>query len=234
MKLMSPSVVKDTRQNELRQQLLRAKEVDEITNTINIRRAKSEVEFNESLARNRAKWALEEEEHAKRVKDMESEVKVLESQKQHALIPIHLYKKKADELMAEAEAVMEKVQEKERNVDATMELLETKLTDVGDREIAVAKEESRQTVAKLGIESQQEEVKVNIQKSMDAIYNFNIYRLKEEENLSERKKEVALAEISFKAKTDKYKRDLEALKIFDIQLKDERATLDREIARQKK
>jgi formate hydrogenlyase subunit 6/NADH:ubiquinone oxidoreductase subunit I len=42
------------------------------------------------------------------------------------------------------------------------------------------------------------------------------------------KEDVFIAETNFQAKTEKFKRDMEALRVWEIQLKDERDTLERE------
>lgn len=234
MKLLSPVAQKDARQTEITRQLLRAKETEDIILKINVRRAKAEADFADSLARNRVIWAQEEEEHAKRLKDMEAELKPLEERKRQALIPLEVYKEDAAKVVAEARRIFDRATEKEQLLDQGAEMLEQKLTAVADRENAVTREEKRQEVAKLGIETQQEETKKGLSKLSEAMFNFDLYKQKEEGSLLIRKKEVSLAEINFKAKTEKYQRDLEALKILEAQLKDERATLDRAIARQKK
>lgn len=233
MKLLSPLAQKDKQQEETVRKILRTQETEELAKKANIKLARAEADFNEALARNRSKWALEEEEHAKRILHMSDEVAALENRKKDALVPISMYKEEVDKTMAEAKNIVARAKEKEENVDYLTEKLEEKLTEVGDRENAVAKEEQRQTIAKEGIESQKEQVRSGVKQLSQEMLDFHVCKEKEEANISERKKEVALAEINVVAQAEKNQRDLDAMKIWDIQLKDERATLDREYARRK-
>ena len=233
MKLLTPLANKEVRQNEDLKKIIRAKELDDVINKKNIELARSEADFNATLARNRAKWALEEEEHAKRLKDMEAELKPLEQRKQQALIPIEVYKQQADVKMLEAEKYLQTLLTREAEIDDLKELLDEKLTEVSDRENQVAMEEKRQKNALLGIETQQEETKKGVQRLSEDMIMFHEKQEREEASLLQRKKEVTLAEISFKAKTDKLKRDIEALNIRELQVKDERETLQREFDRLK-
>ena len=231
MSLLKPSVVKDLRQEEITRQLLRAKETDEIVKKNNQRLAQSEADFQSMLARNRLIWADEEKEHSERFEEMKKEIEVLEERKKQALIPIEMYKAQADTIFSEATNVLKRAMEREDNASHTQELLEEKLTDVSEREQDVKKEEARLKRVKEGVNMQAENIKQLATRLSSDIANYKVTREKEETSLLERKKEVALAEINFKAKTDKYARDIEALRVFELQLKDKQATLERSFAR---
>lgn len=233
MKLLSPSQNKDARQTELTRQLLRAKEVEEIVNSTNLKLAKSEADFNASLARNRTIWAKEEEEHAKRIKEMEEEVAILQAKKDQALIPIEMYKKEADSLMLEAKQVFDHVKNKEIENEQLKEILEEKLSELSDRENSIKEQEQRIITAKEGIKSQQETTALQAEMLSSQIDEFRVKRDSEERELQKRKNELFMAEANFEAKIEKYKRDLDAVRKLEIKLKDERATLDREYARLK-
>lgn len=233
MKLLSPFATKERQQNELTQKILRIQEIEDLAKQANAKLARAQADFQSVLAQNQAKWANEEAEHTERVKSMTIEVESLENRKKQALIPIQMYKEEVDKAMAEAQEIVKKAKEKEEQADFLLEKLEEKLTDVSDREALVEKEEKRQEVAKQGIESQQRATKEGVERLSKEMMLFHEKCQSEEESLAQRKKELALAEINFNAKIEKYKRDFEALKVWDIQLKDERATLDREYARKK-
>jgi hypothetical protein len=228
MKLLSFSERKDTQQKEQTLKILRTQEVEELASKANAKLARAEADFNATLATNRAKWAVEEQEHADRILSMSKEIEALESRKQQALIPISMYKKEADKIMDEAKEIANKIKEKEEYIDILTEKLEDKLTEVGDREKAVIEQESRITVALAGVKLQQEQVITSIQNLSDDRNAFEAYKQIETDKLAKIKEEIFLAETNFQAKTEKYKRDMEALRVWDIQLKDERNTLERE------
>jgi hypothetical protein len=231
MKLLSFVQTKDSQQKEQALKVMRAQEIEELASKANAKLARAEADFQSTLAKNRAKWALEEEEHAERLKAMEDELKPLEERKRQALIPLQLYKERADEMLQEAKDILVKAQEKEAQADFLQEKLEDKLTSVADREQTVTKEEQRLIIAKEGIQIQQEQIKANAEKLTQEIEAFHEKQRLEETSLLERKKEVSMAEISFQAKVDKYKRDIEALRVAQIQVEDQRQTLERTLKR---
>ena len=231
MKLLSPLVHRDAKQAQDLKQIIRAKEIEKVVLDNNIKLAKSEADFQDSLARNRSIWAKEEEEHSKRLNDMLTEVNVLEQRKQQTLIPIEVYKEQADVKMLEAEKYLTDVIQREAEIDDLKELLDEKLSEVADRENIVAAEEKRQKNVLLGIETQQEETKKGVQRLSEEMFKFHEKQEREESSLLQRKTEVSMAEINFQAKVDKYKRDLENMAVWARQLKDERETLDREKTR---
>lgn len=227
MRLLTPTQNKDARQQQIARDIIRTKETEDVVKRANIRLAKSEADFADFMARNKDIWAKAEEEHAERMRQMQSEVEVLEGRKRMALIPIDMYKKEADDLMQTARDMLAKATEREEDAEDLQELLEEKLTSVADREQAVEKEEQRQTIAKSGIEIQQDQTRKQAEILSGHIAEWNAYKHKEEASLYERKKEVTLAEISFIAKTDKIKRDVESIASERIALKDLRETLER-------
>lgn len=233
MKLLSPLRQKDQQQEELTRKILRIQEVEDLTKKTNASLAKAQADFNETLARNRFQWATEEEEHAKRIQEMTKEVTALENRKREALIPIQMYKQEADKIMLEAQDFLKKAKEKDEQADYLTEKLENKLTEVADREYAVSNEEKRLHVARQGLQSQQEATREGVSRLSAEMVAFHEKQVDEETKLDKRKSELALAEINFNAKLEKYARDLEALKIWNKQLKDERAVLDREYKRKK-
>lgn len=231
MKLLSFTERKDSQQKEQTIKILRTQEVNDLAKTANANLARAEADFNATLAKNRAKWAIEENDHADRIKSMTGEIEALERRKEQALIPISLYKKEADALMGEAQEIVKKAQTKEDQVDFILEKLETELTAVADREQAVTEKENKLESAMKGVEAQQEITKKGAEALYEQTVLFQQKQEKEEASLLERKKEVSLAEITFQAKVDKYKRDMEALRVWDLQLKDERETLKRAMER---
>lgn len=230
MRLLTPVAQRDAKQAENVRQILRAQETQEIVKSINKTRVKAEVDFNDTLAKHRHIWATEEAEHDKRKKEMEAELVPLEERKREALVPIAIYKKQADDKVAEAEGILTLAKEKESKADDLLETLEEKLTAVSDREHAVKTEEDKQVIAREGISIQQEQTRAGVQKLSEQMADFDTYKAKEEESLYNRKKEVTLAEININAKIEKVKRNVKAIQEREIQIEDQRRTLERALA----
>lgn len=231
MKLMSPFQNRDKQQEEQTRKILRIQEIEDLATKANANLAKAQAEFNTTLALNRSKWALEEEEHAQRIKDMTSEVEALEERKKQALIPISMYKEEADKIMVESQDILKRSKEKEEQVDYLQEKLEEKLTEVSDRENQVVKEEQKQQIARQGIEEQQKQTKLGIERLSKEMVMFHEKQQYEDTKLLERKKVVELAEINFEAKIDRYNRNMEALLTREVQLIDREKTLERNMNR---
>lgn len=231
MKLMSPFQNRDKQQEEQTRKILRIQEIEDLATKANANLAKAQAEFNTTLALNRSKWALEEEEHAQRIKDMTSEVEALEERKKQALIPISMYKEEADKIMVESQDILKRSKEKEEQVDYLQEKLEEKLTEVSDRENQVVKEEQKQQIARQGIEEQQKQTKLGIEQLSKEMVMFHEKQQYEDTKLLERKKVVELAEINFEAKIDRYNRNMEALLTREVQLIDREKTLERNMNR---
>ncbi len=155
MKLLPTFVLKDKQQEELTRKIIRTQEINALLKDAESNLARAQEDFNTTLAQNRAKWALEEEEHSKRVLDMEQEIKTLETRKQQALTPLQIYKDEADRLLLEAQDIVTKAKEKDEQSDYLQEKLEERLSEVADREQRVAFEEQRQQIARQGIDEQQ-------------------------------------------------------------------------------
>lgn len=231
MKLLPTFVVKEKQQEEVARKILRTQEVNKLAQDADINLARAQADFSTMMAQNRAKWALEEEEHAERIKGISQEVEALENRKREALIPIQLYKEEADKLMISAQDYLKQAKEKDEQNEFLQEKLEEKLTDISDRETIVIIGEQSLEIAKKGMETQQSQVQQGIILLGQEKVAFHMKQQEEEARLLKRKEEVALAEINFNARREKYERDLEALNIWEIQLADERDTLARERAR---
>ena len=231
MKLLSFSEKKDQQQQEQTLKILRTQEVMELEKKANQNLAKAQADFQSTLATNREKWALELEEKQKMMDEMAKEIEVLEEKKKQALLPVTKQQREIYYSKVENDKIFIKLVKKEEEIEDTKQLLEEKLTEVADREQQVLKEEQSQFVALKGVQLQQEQTR----KGADTLYKekvaFEISKQAEEASLLERKREVFLAETSFKAKTEKYARDMKVLKEWEAQLIDERDTLKRAFAR---
>jgi hypothetical protein len=234
MKLMSPFVSRDKQQEEQTRKILRIQEIEDLSKKANAKLANVEADFANSLAKNREKWAIEVEEKQKMMEEMDQEIKKLEDRKIQALIPVELDKKRILKELKDSKVTFERLKKKEITVDKLSDILGQKLTDCEDREHLIEIEEQKQKIARQGIESQQNTTKLGAEKLSKEIIAFNEKQKLEDSLLLERKNKISIIEINFEAKLDKYIRDLDALKIWETQLKDERAILERAFERLKK
>lgn len=231
MKLLSPFASKDQQQEEISRKLLRSQEVEKLAVQANARLARAESDFALALAKSKETWATHIEEQQKINTQLESETLALERRKEQALIPIQMYKDEADKIVKDAQLLFKKVKEREEQADYLQEKLENKLTELSDRENMLIDGEQRLVVAKQGLQSQLEATKQGTKLLSEQMVTFHMKQQEDEASITERKKEVTLAEISFNAKLEKYKRDLEAMKIWESQLNDQRETLKRAMER---
>ncbi len=231
MKLLSFSATKDTQQEEISRKIARIQEIEKLATEANARLARAESDFSDALARSKETWAIHIDEQQRVNNQLESETIALENRKKQALIPISMYKQEADKIMEEAKEIVARATAKELDVDYLHEKLEDKLTEVADRLNILSDGEKRLEVAKRGIQSQQEAVQIGTKQLSEQMLTFYNLQEKQEQDLNVRKKEVAMAEINFNAKLEKYQRDLDALKIWDRQLKDKEETLARAMKR---
>lgn len=162
MKLLPTFAIKEKQEEEQLRKILRAQEINDLARRTDAELARTQADFNTALAQNRAKWALEEEEHAQRVKDMTQEIDALERRKTDALTPLKLYKDEADKLLADAKDIVTRATQKEAQADYLQEKLEEKLSEVEDRENDLRKREQEYEIARSGLELQRQQFQVQI------------------------------------------------------------------------
>lgn len=228
MELLPLQVVKDQKAQEQTRDILRVQEIKEALNKINRDFAKAQTDFNAMLFRNRTAWATEEEAHFTRTQEMNAEVRSLEARKAKALEPLTAQKVQAEQIMLNALEANNRVIEKSHQVDETRELLEEKLSEVGEREVDVAKREDQ-----VLIKEQANEVETNIIKNgMIALQqyqkDFKDHMTQEEKGLTDRKIDLQKREINMEAREEKVKRDTEAIEQAKVQIADAQDVIRRE------
>jgi len=231
MKLLSPIAVKDVRGQELARDVLRIKETKDELQRVSQQLANAQADFNVSLARNRETWANEEQEHSKRLTEMTKEVEFIEERKKQALIPINMYKSEADKIMSDALEYKKSLDAKEEQIENTIELLESKLTDVADREQKVSLVEKKQKVAQEGILKQQEATRNGTQLLSEQIAQFHVKQQEDDKLWNKRKRELDLKEINLEVREEKNIREIGAIRVREAQVQDMRETLEREYVR---
>lgn len=227
MKLLSPTQTKDLREQEVSRNLLRIEETEQAVKKSNISLAKSQADFCQMLARNRADWEKEEKDHQERILEMTKEVSALESKKKQALIPIEVYSSQVDMKMeALAEDIVALKEREEANEDLA-DKLQDKLDEVGEREQTLKKRELGADMREKGLESQAKGVIEGVERLTKEMEAFTIKRAKAEQDIGERKKALTLWDQSLVAKDNLIKDKEKELADWDIRLHDERETLDR-------
>jgi chromosome segregation ATPase len=124
-------------------------------------------------------------------------------------------------------AFSEEVKRRELDVEDLVERLETKLTDVGSREIAVREGEIRLQLGIDGLQMQRVDTTEGLRKLTTQMANFKESRDQAEKDISERKAALFLWDRDLVARVERLNGIEKRLKEFEIRLKDERGVLDR-------
>lgn len=227
MRLLTPNQTKDLQSEEQVLKILRTQETEEAAKRANMGLARAEADFAATLARNREIWEQEEKEHAKRKKEMAQEVLELEEKRSQALIPVSLLQDKADKKMREAEEFSKELKVREDGIEEIKDILEDRLDEVGEREVAADKREKSLDLRTQGIERQSKMISEGAVNLTQRISDFEVKKAEEERELSERKTALFLRERSVTAKEESQKRTAKSLQDWETQLKDERGTLNR-------
>ena len=82
MQLLKPQENKDLKSAQDLRNIIRTQEILKAEQDARLKLANAEADFNNTLAKNRDKWAKEEETHSTRVREMNTEIENLELQKQ--------------------------------------------------------------------------------------------------------------------------------------------------------
>lgn len=112
MKLQSVQQLKNQEQEELKYKILRLQEVEALTRDINVRHAKAEADFNDALAKNNEKWALQEEENTK-----------LRNEAQEVLKRAIEKEQRAEDLLEMLEIRLTAVADREKELEEEKQLL---------------------------------------------------------------------------------------------------------------
>lgn len=227
MKLLSPSAIKDTKNLELTREILRTKEINEVSEKSRKELAQAQMDFNNALADFKERWAKEEEEHDKRMVEMKAEIQVLEDKRKQALIPISIEMDKANRLLDEAKGRLSQVKEKEVENQETAEKLQDRLDEVGQREQDVKFKEKKLEFQEQGIIQQTQFIKENNQKLSKQLSDFLSYKNAIEKDIDERKTALVLWDRTLQNKEEVLKRTDKAQKEVGVRLKEERINLDK-------
>jgi hypothetical protein len=225
MKLLSPKELNAAKESNKVKEILRVKELEEESDKVRKELANAEADFNSSLARNRNKWANEEQEHTKRVNEREQELKILEEKRLELLVPVDIITKGAKNRLEEANKFLETLREREAKAEELSEILQDKLDEVGEREQDVIKTSQELLIRSQSVDLQSRQVKNSVEDLNASRAEFAQIRKDAETDIQKRKVALFLAEQSVVDReiviAEKYK-DLE---IRELQLADRQKTL---------
>lgn len=233
MKLLSPTAVKDLTSEQLARDVIRAEETGEVIKEMNAAHAKAEADFSATLAAHQARWEEEERQHVQEVATRLAEVEGLEARRKQALEPIEFRDAHSRELFEEAQTVLASARAKEEKCGETQEILESRLDEVGEREITLRVNGERLESRKKGTERQEEATQAGSRRLSEEIQEFYTQRTSQEADLAERRKNLDAREASLVLREKRINDDSEALRLKEISLEDQRMTLQREFNRLK-
>lgn len=227
MRLLSPSQNKDLKEQQNIRELLRAQETEKAAKKARLALANSQADFSDALAKQRVKWAEEEEEHTKRTAEMQTEINRLEAKRLNALIPVKIIEQSAEERLHEAEEFMEKLREREVYAEDLAEKLQDRLDETGQKDQDLKRKEQDLIAREHGVSHQ---TKLTAQSSLDL--SIKMAEFKEEKSEAETaiKQKQTVLELQEQALVKREevvdKQDKE-LKEKAVRLADERNVLDR-------
>lgn len=227
MKLLTPKQTSDIKGQETAREILRTQEIHNLAEEERRKLTKAEMEFEQALAGQRARWAMEELEHSKIKKEMQKEIEELERKKLNALIPVDILEKSATEKLEESEKFLKELQLREKSNEETAEILQDRLDEVGEREQTVIQAEKHIKLEKEGIERQKEATIDGIKNLNEAMQNFAQRSANAEKDIEERKKAIFIQDRSLNALKEQLEGKEKELNAIAIRLRDERGVLDR-------
>lgn len=227
MRLLTPQASSDAKNQEVAREIIRTQEVERVAKDTRIRLAQAEADFSSTLAKQRERWAHDEEEHLLRVKEMEAEIDALEAKKLNALIPLGIIKDGVYDRMDDAVGFLATLRKREIDNDTLTERLEDKLDEVGEREQTVLLREQKAGLREEGVERQRQATVNGSARLIKDMEEFAVKMIKEQKDADEKRDNIILQEQSLKAKDILLQRNEKALNDLDRKLQDERETLNR-------
>lgn len=214
MKLLNPSQANATLQKSAERDSKRAIELQDLIVGKYKELGSIEVLFEETLARQKAAWAEEEQEYKNAIDVLLREVRVLEKRRKDALIPLTT---RAEELenIAKLLTVREaKAIEDRKEVEELKDLLQQRLDEVGERDLRLNELSATLARREVGIASQEQDIRTNSERLTKAIQDATLEiaaaeqilateKLKvetERDHIKQREQEVDIKEAGFDAR----------------------------------
>ena len=196
LKLYTAEEIKSSKATELARDVMRTSDIKKALDKARTELNNANAQFEVALANQRVKWISEEEVALGKIRDLETELKVLERRKQQALIPIDLYQQRVDNINKEANDKLKSATDKQIYVDELSEKLEEKLDEVSEKDQSLQKREENLFVKEKAVQMQEEGNK----KMSQEINTRALFFIKEmedrEKDFNNRKAALELKEIS--------------------------------------
>lgn len=155
MKLLSPSEAQKRARNDDALNAVRSKELSDEVNRKHVELAQMEEAGAKFLASQRARWALEDQEHLSYKLGLLKEIEGLEERKRIALIPIEEREKEAENKMQEAFAVLTRATEKEKYADTMASTFEKRFDEFAEQELELKDLRSALNRREAGVKAQE-------------------------------------------------------------------------------
>ena len=227
MQLLKPQENKDLKSAQDLRNIIRTQEILKAEQDARLKLANAEADFNNTLAKNRDKWAKEEEIHATRVREMNTEIENLELQKLNTLVPFNILKEGVYADMSDAEAYLKKLRDREEYNDDLTEKLQDKLDDVGAREQDLKQKTLEVSIREDGLQRQNQNTNIATEKLNNELMIFAAYKKENEDLLLQRRliadrtdEGLVMRELEINKKTKEVNDRA-------VRLADERGVLDR-------
>lgn len=196
MKLLTPEEIKTSKASELARDVRRTQDIKEALDKARTELNNTNAEFDSVLARQRVVWIMEEEKALNKIKELQVEIDALNRQKQQLLIPIDIDRKRADNIVIEANAIMAAAIEKQKYADEMAETLQDHLDEIGEKEEALEQREKHLFVQEKGVQEQIKIVKEIAQNTTNQAQQFLSDKDVQERDFNTRKTALELREIS--------------------------------------
>ncbi len=200
MKLFSTEEIKSSKATELARDIRRTSEIKEALDKARTELNDANAEFDSVLANQRVKWAKEQESAMVVIKDLQMEIDQLQRVRQQLLIPIDLEKKRADNIVIEANVLMTAAIDKQKYADEMAEKLQDHLDEVGEKDEALEQREKRLFVKEEGLKEQAKITKQNSEQVTLQMQTFISEMEAKENNFNTRKRQLDLLEVNIIAR----------------------------------
>lgn len=206
MRLLTPSQAQAESRNERVRIASRDREAADLLAMKHKQLAEAEADFQQTLASQRARWALEEKEHSDDIERRHREIAILEEKKRDALMPIEELRRQLESSLEASLKVRAEYERKQHECDQLEEVLTTRIDDA-----QTVKDEAQNLSEMLrrrseGIELQEEQTRTGARFLSEEIERFRVMKAKFESDCS-------LREISLQGEEQKIRSQQFALEV---------------------
>ena len=166
LKLLTPTEIKTANEAERVKDISRIESARNALKKVQQQLNETEAKFQLSLAGQQKRWAKEEEEATIRLNNLQTEMKVLEKQREELLVPIEDEKKKAHDLFIEADKIFNEAHRKlndahilKEDYEYKLELLQTRLDELSEQDQKLTLREKTVTIREEAVIAERAQIK---------------------------------------------------------------------------